>query len=108
MDDEDLLPPIPRKQRGRPRKIPTVESVPEATQMEQIRDIVSDTMEVLVSNVELQHIQLHHINSTQILPTDIVMGDEMIDELETYYVMMQKSKKKPTARDICKAQSLRT
>ena len=52
MDDEDF-PPVPRKQRGRPRKIPTVESVPEAAQMEQIRDIVSETMEVLVSNVEL-------------------------------------------------------
>ena len=48
MNDEDLLPPVPRKQRGRPLKIPTVESVPEAAQMEQIRDIVSETIEVLV------------------------------------------------------------
>ena len=95
MDDEDLLPPVPRKQRGHPRKIPTVESVPEAAQMEQIRDIVSETMEVLVSNVELQHMPLHHM-----LPTDIVMGDEMMDELETCYVMMQRSKKQPTAKDI--------
>jgi hypothetical protein len=53
MDDEDLIPPVPRKQRGRPRKVPTIDPVPEAVQMERIRDVVSEAMEVLVSNVEL-------------------------------------------------------
>ena len=50
---------------------------------------------------------LHHVNSTQMLPTDIVMGDEMMVELETCYVMMQRSKKKPTAKDIAEQRKKR-
>jgi len=78
MDDEDLIPPVPRKQRGRPRKVSTTDSVPEAVQMEKIRDVVSEAMEVLVSNVELRHMQLHHANTMQTYPKELVMGDEMI------------------------------
>jgi hypothetical protein len=68
--------------------------------MEQIRDIVSETMEVLVSNVELQHMPLHHANTTQSFPMELVIGDKIIGELETCYVMMQQGKKKPTTRAI--------
>ena len=100
MNDEDLTPPVPRKQRGRPRKVPTTDSVPEAVQMEQIRDVVSETMEVLVSNIELQQMPLHHVNQTQSFPMELVIGDEMIGELETCYVMMERGKKNPTTRAI--------
>jgi RNase H-like domain found in reverse transcriptase/Reverse transcriptase (RNA-dependent DNA polymerase) len=77
--DDDLLPPIPRKQRGRPKRVqPTVQSIGlDILEQQLVRDVVSDVMEELVNKVK------EKVDQMRWLPEEMPFSTIPTADLET-------------------------
>ena len=87
--DEDLLPPVPRKQRGRPKRVhPTIESVnPEIMSKQNVRDVVSEIMVDIVDKLVKEE-RTNVVISSDELPFSTVPENEFKSTFQKCHVNM--------------------
>ena len=86
--DDDLLPPIPRKQRGRPKRVqPTIDNIgPNILEQQLIKDTVSDIVTEMMTTVAQRERPVVLPNDE--LPFSIVPNEEFESTLKTFHVNM--------------------